>query len=71
MFSRKQTFPFGKVALGFGIGAVSGAVIALLFTPLSGKKMKKKVASATDHLLEKVEDTVDDIQATVRRIARA
>jgi gas vesicle protein len=71
MFSRKQKFPFGKVAAGFGIGAISGAVVALLFTPLTGKKMQKKITNATGNLLEKVEETVDDVQATVRRIARA
>ncbi len=70
MFSRKQKFPFGKVAAGFGIGAISGALVALLLTPLTGKKMQKKITNATGNLLEKVEETVDDVQATVRRIAR-
>lgn len=67
MFSRKQEFPIGKVAAGFGIGAVSGAVIALLYAPLTGKKMQKKIAAVTEDLIEKV----DDVQATVRRMARA
>jgi gas vesicle protein len=71
MFSRKQKFPFGKVAAGFGIGAVSGAVLALLFAPLTGKKMQKKIAAVTENLIDKVEEKVDDVQATVRRIARA
>ena len=71
MFSRKQKFPIGKVAAGFGIGAISGAVIALLYAPLTGKKMQKKIASVTENLIDKVEETVDDVQATVRRIARA
>jgi len=71
MFSRKQKFPLGKVAAGFGIGAISGAVIALLYAPLTGKKMQKKIAAATEDLIEKVEEKVDDVQATVRRIARA
>ncbi len=71
MFSRKQKFPFGKVAAGFGIGAISGAVLALLYAPLTGKKMQKKIATVTENLIEKVEETVDDVQATVRRIARA
>jgi gas vesicle protein len=71
MFSRKQKFPFGKVAAGFGIGAVSGAVLALLYAPLTGKKMQKKIAAVTGNLIEKVEEKVDDVQATVRRIAHA
>ena len=64
MFSRKQKFPLGKVAVSFGIGALSGAVLALLYAPLTGKKLQKK-------LIDKVEETVDDVQATVRRIAKA
>ena len=71
MFSRKQKFPVGKVAAGFGIGALSGAVLALLFAPLTGKKMQKKIVNVTENLIDKVEDTVDDVQATVRRLARA
>jgi gas vesicle protein len=71
MFSRKQKYPLGKVAVGFGIGAVSGAILALLYAPLTGKKMQKKIAGVTENLMEKVEDTVGDVQATVRRIAQA
>jgi gas vesicle protein len=71
MFSRKQKFPFGKLAVAFGIGAIAGSVAALLLTPLTGKKMQKKIANVTEDLFEKVEDKVEDVQATVRRIARA
>jgi gas vesicle protein len=70
MFSRKQKFPFGKVAVGFGIGVVSGAVLALLFAPSSGKKLQKKIAGATENLIDKVEEKVDGVQASVRRIAK-
>jgi gas vesicle protein len=71
MFTRKQKFPFGKVAAGFGIGALAGAIVALLYAPTTGKKMQKKLANVTGDLLEKVEDKVEDVQATVRKIARA
>ena len=71
MFSRKQKFPFSKVAVGFGIGAVLGGVLTLLFAPLSGKKLQKKIAAVTEDLIEKVEETVGDVQATVRRMAQA
>ena len=71
MFSGKQKFPVGKVAIAFGIGALSGAVLALLYTPLSGRKLKKKVADVTENLIDKVEETVEDAQKTVRRIVRA
>ena len=70
MFSRKQKYPFGKVAVGFGIGVVSGAVLALLFAPSSGKKLQKKIAGVTENLIDKVEEKVDDVQASVRRITK-
>ena len=71
MFSRKQKFPIGKVATSFGIGALAGAVVALLYAPQTGKKLQKKIASASEDLFEKVEDKLEDVQATVRRIARS
>jgi gas vesicle protein len=71
MFSRKQKYPVGKVAIAFGIGALSGAVLALLYAPLTGKKLQKKVADVTENLIDRVEETVEDAQKTVRRIVRA
>ena len=71
MFSRKQKFPFGKVAVGFAIGAVSGAALALLYAPVTGRKMQKKVAEVTENLIDKVEETVEGVQKTVRRFANA
>jgi len=71
MFSGKQKFPFGKVAVGFGIGAISGAVLALLYAPVSGKKLQKKIAGVTENLIDQVEEKFDDVQASVRRISKA
>ncbi|HEY3052404.1 MAG TPA: YtxH domain-containing protein [Thermoanaerobaculia bacterium] len=71
MFSRKQKFPLGKVAIGFGIGAFVGAVLALLYAPVKGKELQKKIANVTENLIDQVEERVDDVQATVRRIAKA
>lgn len=69
IFSRKQKFPLGKVAAGFGIGAVAGAILALLYAPLTGKKLQKKIAGVTEDLVEKAEETVGGVKAAVRRIA--
>ena len=71
MFSRKQKFPIGKVAVWFGVGAAAGAALALLFAPQTGKKLQRKIADVTDNLIDKVEDKVDDFQATARRITKA
>ena len=46
-------------------GAIAGAAIALLYAPMTGKKMQKKVAGVAD----KVVDKVEDLQDQVRRFA--
>jgi gas vesicle protein len=71
MFFRKQKFPFGKVAIGFAVGAVTGAVLALLYAPFEGKKMKKKIAGVTENVIDKVEETVDDVRTAFRKVAKA
>lgn len=46
-------------------GVIAGAAVALLFAPMTGKKMQKKVSNVAD----KVVDKVDDLQDKVRRFA--
>jgi gas vesicle protein len=46
-------------------------VLALLYAPVTGKKMQKKVAEVTENLIDKVEETVEGVQKTVRRFANA
>lgn len=70
MFNRKPKFPVAKVTTGFIVGAISGAVAALLFAPMTGKKLQKKIAGVTDDVVEKIEDGVQQMQAGVRRLAR-
>ena len=71
MFNRKPKFPLAKVATGFAVGAASGAVLALLFAPMTGKKLQKKIAGVSEDVVEKVEDGVSHVQASVRRLARS
>lgn len=66
MFGQKKT-SIAKFALTFTLGAIAGAAIALLYTPVTGKKFQKKVVDVT----EKVIDKVDDLQQTVRKLATA
>ena len=58
MFGNKPTFT--KFAFTFLGGVVAGAVIGLLYAPVTGKKLQKKVA-----------DVTDQVQQTVRKIANA
>ncbi len=65
MFERKNSF--AKFAITFGFGVLAGAVLGVLYAPMAGKKLQRKVADVTD----KVIDKVDDLQETVRKIAKA
>ena len=58
MFEKKATFK--KFAFTFLGGVVAGAVLGLLYAPVTGKKLQKKVA-----------DVSDQVQQTVRKIANA
>jgi gas vesicle protein len=58
MFEKK--FKISSFLWTFGAGIVTGAAIALVFTPVTGKKFQKKVA-----------DTVEDFQSAVRKVANS
>lgn len=49
----------------FLAGFVVGAGVALLLTPMSGKKMQRKMAD----IGERVVDKVDDLKVAARRMA--
>ncbi|MGZ5475344.1 MAG: YtxH domain-containing protein [Thermoanaerobaculia bacterium] len=69
MFNKKNSF--GSFALTFALGAVAGAAVALLFAPMTGRKMQKKVADATERVKDVVEDSVDNVQNLLRKVAKA
>jgi hypothetical protein len=65
MFDRKKSF--SNFAWVFAVGAVAGAAAALLYAPMTGRKMQKKVTDIT----EKVFDKVEDFKGAVKRVATA
>lgn len=76
MFGRKS--PVGKYILMFAFGAVTGAAVALLYAPMTGRKMQKrvgdvtdKVMDATDKVLDRVEENIENVQHFVKKIANA
>ncbi len=76
MFGRKP--PIGKYMLMFALGVVTGAAVALLYAPMTGRKMQKKVGDvtdkvidATDKVLDKMEEKVENMQHFVKKIANA
>ncbi len=69
MFNKKSSFR--SLVVTFGIGAVAGAAVALLYAPMTGRKMQRKVADATDRVREVVEGSVDNVQNVLRRVVNA
>jgi len=62
---------FRNFALVFAIGAVAGAALALLYAPMTGRKLQRKVADATERVKDVVEGSVDNIQNVLRKVTNA
>lgn len=51
---RKET-SFGKYAITFFAGALTGAAVALLLAPMPGKKLQKQIRNAVEDQVENVD----------------
>jgi gas vesicle protein len=67
MFNKKSSFM--SLSLTFVLGAVAGAAVALLYAPMTGRKLQKKFADATEKVLDVVEDSVDNVQNVLRKVS--
>jgi len=56
---------------GLVIGAVIGAGVALTFAPSSGKKTRRQVQKAAEHLKDAAEDRWDEATESVRERAES
>ena len=54
-----------KYVSSFLIGFAVGAGVALMLTPMPGKKMQRKVADISDRIIDKL----DDFKVAVQRVA--
>lgn len=54
---------FGLYSTMFILGAVAGAAVALLYAPMSGRKLQKQLRDVID-------DKVDNVQSAVRKFAK-
>ena len=63
--AKEKTMKGLKYVSSFLAGFAVGAGVALLFAPMPGKKMQRKVASITDRVIDKV----DDLKVAVHRVA--
>lgn len=62
----------GLVSLlaGIGVGAIIGAVTALLLAPQSGAETRSYIGDTTGELLAKLRDTMDDVRHKLDQVAQ-
>lgn len=71
MFNKRNRSTFLSFAVTFTLGAAFGATVALLYAPMTGRKMQRKVADVTGKVRNVVEDSVDNVQNVLRKVANA
>ena len=49
----------GMFISGILIGGIIGSAISMLYAPMTGKKLRRKISNATDDLLEDVNEYVE------------
>lgn len=49
----------GKFLTGFFLGGLLGVTFTMLYAPMDGKKLRKKIARTTDDIIEDVNDYLD------------
>jgi gas vesicle protein len=59
---------FGAFLIGFMVGGVAGAVVALLFAPQSGEETRTLIKDKSIELREKAGETADKARVEVDRI---
>ena len=67
----KQKSSLSSYTWTFLFGAITGAAVALLYAPMTGKKMQRKVADVTEKVKDVVEDSVGNVQSVLRKVANA
>lgn len=55
---------------GIGVGAVIGAVTALLLAPQSGAETRSHIGDTTQDLLGKVRDTMEDVRVKLDQVVQ-
>ena len=60
----KSKYPYGKVAVAFVLGAITGAATALLLAPMTGKKLQKQLKAVAS-------DQVDNVEKIVKKVVNA
>jgi gas vesicle protein len=67
MFNKKSGFR--SYGFTFLLGAITGAAFGLLYAPMTGMKLQKKVGNAKDRVVAVVEDSVENVQSVLRKVA--
>jgi gas vesicle protein len=59
----------GIILVGFALGAVAGAGLALLLAPDSGRRTRLRLGSTARHLGKRIGETIDQARETVTELS--
>lgn len=60
----------GKFFTGFFVGGILGTVMAILYAPMDGRKLRKKIVRTTDDILDDVNDYIDSSRRKAESMIR-
>ncbi len=55
---------------GVIIGGVIGSAVTLLFAPVSGKRMRKKISRTADDIVEEVNEYIDSSKSMAENVIK-
>ncbi len=56
----------GGFLLGVLVGGIIGGATAMMYTPMPGKKFRKRLAKTTDQILDDVNDYIEDANDVIK-----
>jgi gas vesicle protein len=60
----------GKFLTGFFIGGLLGTSLAMLYAPMDGRKLRKRIVKTTDDIVEDVNDYLGESKKKADEIVR-
>ncbi len=65
-----NTNKFKTFLTGLLVGGLTGSIIALLYAPTSGKKLRRKIGDKTEDLIEEAEEIIETGKEKTEKIIK-
>ncbi|MGQ9455809.1 MAG: YtxH domain-containing protein [Armatimonadota bacterium] len=67
---REERSVIGHFLAGLGVGALIGAIAALLLAPKSGEETREDIAKATEELKKKASKVIEELSESAEQLAK-